>query len=114
MTYRRFVPSHIQIHKRKAAYSGIYKDLQYLADPHGAVGYLALRDFLQAHPGQRNFWNGTRLNSLTLWNRIIDHYNRPARSLKQIMNKEETAVECRQKQLKLKEFFAGYELTSQL
>lgn len=29
----------------------VYKQYRYLADPHGAVGYLALERYLQAHPG---------------------------------------------------------------
>lgn len=29
----------------------VYQRYQYLADPHGAVGYLALERYLQAHPG---------------------------------------------------------------
>jgi threonine synthase len=39
---------------------GILKDLyqryQYIADPHGAVGYLALERYLQTHPDQKGIF----------------------------------------------------------
>ncbi len=34
----------------KQALKTLYKNTQYVADPHGAVGYLALKDFLEEHP----------------------------------------------------------------
>lgn len=34
----------------------VYADHQYLTDPHGAVGYLALERYLQAHPGQHGIF----------------------------------------------------------
>lgn len=34
----------------------VYRDHQYLCDPHGAVGYLALQQYLSAHPGQKGFF----------------------------------------------------------
>ncbi len=36
--------------KTRRALSDIYKRHSYTADPHGAVGYLALRDYLKEHP----------------------------------------------------------------
>lgn len=35
----------------RAAMAEIYRDFDYVADPHGAVGYLGLKKFLQSHPG---------------------------------------------------------------
>lgn len=34
----------------------VYEQYNYLADPHGAVGYLALERYLQAHAGQKGFF----------------------------------------------------------
>jgi len=34
----------------------VYQDENYLLDPHGAVGYLALQRYLQAHPGQKGLF----------------------------------------------------------
>jgi threonine synthase len=36
----------------KEALLELYRNHQYLADPHGAVGYLALKDYLAGHAGQ--------------------------------------------------------------
>lgn len=34
----------------------VYREQQYLCDPHGAVGYLALERYLADHPGQKGFF----------------------------------------------------------
>lgn len=34
----------------------VYRDHQYLCDPHGAVGYLALERYLSTRPGQKGFF----------------------------------------------------------
>jgi threonine synthase len=34
----------------------VYAQFGYLADPHGAVGYLALQRYLDSHPGQKGFF----------------------------------------------------------
>ena len=34
----------------------VYEDTNYLLDPHGAVGYLSLRKFLQTHPGRKGIF----------------------------------------------------------
>jgi threonine synthase len=39
-----------------AAIRGLYTDHHYLPDPHGAVGYLALRRYLAAHPGHKGIF----------------------------------------------------------
>lgn len=36
--------------------ASVYKQQSYLLDPHGAVGYIALRDYLQQHPGKKGFF----------------------------------------------------------
>lgn len=40
----------------RAAISELYERYQYLADPHGAVGYLSLRRYLEAHPGEKGIF----------------------------------------------------------
>lgn len=37
----------------RATLQSVYKTEGYLLDPHGAVGYLALQQYLQKHPGQK-------------------------------------------------------------
>jgi threonine synthase len=39
-----------------AAIQELYSNHHYLADPHGAVGWLALRRYLDAHPGDNGFF----------------------------------------------------------
>ena len=39
-----------------AAIQTIYQDFGYLADPHGAVGWLALNRWLEMHPGQQGMF----------------------------------------------------------
>src|SRR5690606_38875221 len=40
----------------KQIISEVYGRHQYLLDPHGAVGYLALKNYLQNHPGQQGIF----------------------------------------------------------
>ena len=37
----------------KATLKSVYQNNQYLLDPHGAVGFLALQNYLQKHPNQK-------------------------------------------------------------
>ena len=37
----------------RATLKSVYQTNQYLLDPHGAVGFLALRNYLQEHPNQK-------------------------------------------------------------
>ena len=39
----------------KQTIASVYEKYEYLLDPHGAVGYLALERYLQAHPDQKGF-----------------------------------------------------------
>jgi threonine synthase len=40
----------------EATIGRLFKDYGYTADPHGAVGYLALERYLAAHPGSRGIF----------------------------------------------------------
>lgn len=40
----------------KAAIKNIYENYQYIADPHGAVGYIALQRYLAAHPNEKGIF----------------------------------------------------------
>ena len=40
----------------KETIASIYKKYDYVLDPHGAVGYLALEHYLKEHPGQKGFF----------------------------------------------------------
>ncbi|MBL6647231.1 MAG: threonine synthase [Flavobacteriaceae bacterium] len=35
----------------RSAMTEVYKDLNYITDPHGAVGYLGLKEYMKSHPG---------------------------------------------------------------
>ena len=37
-------------HQTREALHALYKDHGYIADPHGAIGYLALKEYLKVHP----------------------------------------------------------------
>jgi threonine synthase len=39
-----------------AAIQTLYREFGYLADPHGALGWLALRHWLESHPGQKGIF----------------------------------------------------------
>jgi threonine synthase len=40
----------------KEAIRKVYTDSHYLPDPHGAVGWLALEEYLSAHPGEKGIF----------------------------------------------------------
>jgi threonine synthase len=40
----------------KATIKRVYQQTGYILDPHGAVGYTALEDYLQSHPGQKGIF----------------------------------------------------------
>jgi threonine synthase len=40
----------------KAAIAKLFNEHQYLADPHGAVGYLGLENYLSTHPGKKGIF----------------------------------------------------------
>jgi threonine synthase len=40
----------------KAAIQKLYKHYKYLADPHGAVGYHALEEYITSHPGTKGYF----------------------------------------------------------
>src|SRR5258706_7697126 len=39
-----------------ATIANVYQKYNYLPDPHGAVGYLALERYLQTHPGKKGIF----------------------------------------------------------
>ncbi len=40
----------------RAIIATVHREQSYLLDPHGAVGYIALQDYLQKHPGSKGFF----------------------------------------------------------
>ena len=40
----------------KQTIAKVYKEHEYILDPHGAVGYLALEKYLQEHPAQKRIF----------------------------------------------------------
>lgn len=40
----------------RATIARVYHDYNYITDPHGAVGFTALEDYLHAHPGQKGIF----------------------------------------------------------
>jgi len=53
---RIFSSYSINDERTKAAIKEVYTNYQYLPDPHGAVGYIALRNYLAANPGTKGMF----------------------------------------------------------
>jgi threonine synthase len=92
-----------------ATIKAVYEQYQYLLDPHGAVGYLSLQRYLDAHPGAKGLFLETAhpvkfpdaIEKIT--GKIIDIP--PA--VQSIMNKEKKSVEIKAKYEQLKEYLGS-------
>jgi threonine synthase len=57
LTIKNLISSYkISDDETRGTISQVYKQHHYLTDPHGAVGYAALEQYLQEHPGQKGFF----------------------------------------------------------
>lgn len=72
----------------------VYRQYNYILDPHGAVGYLALQRYLQEHPGQKGMVLETA-HPVKFPEAVEKSIGRPIEipsSVQAIMNKEKQAV----------------------
>ncbi|WP_128758720.1 threonine synthase [Leeuwenhoekiella aequorea] len=72
----------------------IYKETGYIADPHGAVGYLGLKDYLKNHPDAYGIFLETAhpVKFLPVVNEVIDAEISIPSQIEQVMHKEKQAI----------------------
>ena len=77
-----------------AAIESIYRDHKYLADPHGAVGWLALSRWLAAHPGQEGIFLETAhpVKFPDTVEKFTGHPVQVPESIKDLFHKKKTSV----------------------
>ena len=84
----------------------VYERSEYLLDPHGAVGYLSLKKFLQTHPGRKGIFLETAhpVKFPEAVESIINGKIEIPRSVIHLLNKEKQSVKIDADFLKLKEY----------
>jgi threonine synthase len=90
----------------KATIKSVLKTHNYLLDPHGAVGYLALEKYLQQHPDQKGFFIETAhpVKFYDVVEPVIEEKIPLPASVAEIMDKEKIAVKIKADYNLLKEF----------
>lgn len=90
----------------RAAIRNVYEQYNYLTDPHGAVGYLALQRYLLEHPGRQGIFLETA-HPVKFPDAVEDITGRmieiPA-EVKDIMHREKTSLKMKANYNTLKEF----------
>mgnify|MGYP003632786784 FL=1 len=78
----------------KEAMQHIYKETGYIADPHGAVGYLGLKDYLKKHSDAYGIFLETAhpVKFLPVVNEVIDAEISIPSQIEQVMHKEKQAI----------------------
>ena len=78
----------------KLALKAVYQKKQYLMDPHGAVGYIALLDYLSEHPGNKGFFLETAhpVKFYDVVEPVIDTTVPIPASLNEVLKNEKLAV----------------------
>ena len=78
----------------KAAMQKIYAETGYIADPHGAVGYLGLKHYLKDHPDAYGIFLETAhpVKFLPVVNPVIDAEIEIPEQIKAVMDKEKHAI----------------------
>jgi threonine synthase len=74
--------------------SDVYKQYDYLLDPHGAVGYLALERYLNEHPSQKGYFLETAhpVKFPEAVERISGHKIEVPQSVQGLLSKEKTSI----------------------
>ena len=82
----------------------VYAAHDYVLDPHGAVGFYALRQYLEDHPGQKGFFLETahpiKFDSVE---RIVGTYGEVPESVKDLFAKTKQSIEIKANYEDLKE-----------
>ena len=89
-----------------ATISEVWKKYNYLLDPHGAVGYLSLKRYLENHPGQKGIFLETAhpVKFPEAVEKITGEKITIPSSIASIMGKEKTSILMRADYKKLKEY----------
>jgi threonine synthase len=86
----------------------VYAKYKYVLDPHGAVGFYALREYLENHPGQKGFFLETahpiKFDSVE---RIVGTYGEMPESVKSLFSKTQHSIEIEANYEQLKEILEG-------
>ncbi len=95
----------------EAAIGELWKDYGYLADPHGAVGYLALKRYLHEHPDDRGIFLETAhpVKFPEAVERITGQVITMPEGISSIMSREKKTVEMEPLYGKLKEYLLNHE-----
>jgi threonine synthase len=83
----------------------VYTHKQYLMDPHGAVGYISLKEYLMEHEGQNGFFLGTAhpIKFHDALEPIVGKIPLPA-EVKELQSKEKKSIKMNPKFSELTEF----------
>ncbi len=86
----------------------VYAAHNYVLDPHGAVGFYALREYLKNHPDKKGFFLETahpiKFDSVE---KIIGTYGKTPESVNELFSKEKQSVEIESNYGHLKEILEG-------
>jgi threonine synthase len=86
----------------------VYAAHNYVLDPHGAVGFYALRQYLKDHPEQKGFFLETahpiKFDSVE---KIVGTYGETPESVKDLFSKEKQSIEIEANYEQLKEILVG-------
>jgi threonine synthase len=84
----------------------VFNNFKYLADPHGAVGYLALKKYLQTHPGEKGIFLETAhpVKFYDVVEPVIQEKIKLPDSIKSLLKSKKKAIVMEAKYDDLKEF----------
>jgi threonine synthase len=89
----------------------LYTHHHYLADPHGAVGYLALRRYLEKHPGEKGFFLETAhpVKFYDAVEPVIGGKIPIPDPIKKLLDKTKTSIRLRPEYGQLKDYLLSYQ-----
>jgi threonine synthase len=93
-----------------AAISSLYKEYHYLADPHGAVGALALQRYLDQHPGEKGIFLETA-HPIKFYNSVEPIISRELprpEVVSALLDKEKQSKKMDARYTELKDFLLSY------
>ena len=87
----------------------VFDNYKYLADPHGAVGYLALKKYLQTHPGDKGIFLETAhpVKFYDVVEPVIEQKIKLPDSIKSLLKLKKQALRMDAKYENLKEFLTS-------
>ena len=79
----------------KSAMASIYENSKYVADPHGAVGYLGLKKYQQNHPDTYGIFLETAhpVKFIAIVEKTLKYTPEIPRQIQKVMNKEKVAIQ---------------------